>query len=274
MKKMPKKKRMQMKEEQLKRDAKLAKAMRCYGNTIRQYKDMNKYVCFHNVFINGLKIKTAEKSSDICDICGCSIDSNPAYVNNGVAEVIDKHELLHFSKENIEKYITLESKNKYREFDKSDSERCYKEPVVDEISDSVSYKKVFCCECFGFNFFSSFSVREFSDILKKMMEERGLKNSDVYKKANIDAKLFSKILKSNDYHPRKSTVLAIAIAMKLSIPETNEFLRQVGYALSPNILSDIIVKYCIESEIYDIDEVNSLLFEYDQKILGSKLRED
>lgn len=271
------KKRMQIKEAQHQKDIRIAEAMKKYDKVIEEMKSRSVYACFHYAIINGMKIETSDKLTHICDICGCdcSVDSNPVYVKNEVAEVIDRQKLLNFSRENMEKYIAVESMNKYSEFNKSNQERRCKEPEVENVFgfelDDVG-KFVHCIIPFP----EPRQLVDFPQILKKMMDDRGLNKIDVYKRANIDAKLFSKMLNSPSYHPGKSTVLAIAIAMKLSISETQEFLRQVGYALSPNILSDLIliVKYCIESGFYDIYEINNLLFEYGQKLLGSKIREE
>ncbi|MBR0137413.1 MAG: hypothetical protein IJM15_03305 [Erysipelotrichaceae bacterium] len=108
----------------------------------------------------------------------------------------------------------------------------------------------------------------FSDHLFKLIDTKGLRDSDVYKNANIDRRLFSR-LRQPDYHPSKNTVLALAIAMKLNIAETDILLEKAGYALSDSLLADQIVSYYIEEQIYDINEINTTLYSYDQKLLGS-----
>ena len=102
-----------------------------------------------------------------------------------------------------------------------------------------------------------------------MIDERGLADSEVYKKANLDRKLFSKIRCNEDYSPKKRTALAFAIALELSLDETTDLLRSAGYALSESNVLDLVVRYCIENRIYNIIEINSLLFKYDQPLLGS-----
>ena len=108
----------------------------------------------------------------------------------------------------------------------------------------------------------------FQERLFRFIDDRGLTDAQVYKKANLDRKLFSKIRCSDEYIPRKRTVLALAIALRLNLDETLDLLRSAGFALSPGSRADLIVAYCIQNNIYDIYRINALLFEYDQPCLG------
>lgn len=108
----------------------------------------------------------------------------------------------------------------------------------------------------------------FQDKLFSYIDESGLTDVEVYKKANIDRKLFSKIRSNPMYHPRKQTVLALAIALQLNIEQTVDLLTSAEYALSPGSKGDLIVKYFIEHEIFDIMTINFALDEYGQPILG------
>ena len=109
----------------------------------------------------------------------------------------------------------------------------------------------------------------FSDSLRALIQAKGKTEVEVYKKANIDRKLFSKIRSGNGYTPSKRTVLALAIALELNLEETKNLLQKAGYALSHNNIFDIIIEYCIVHKHYKVLEVNEVLFSYDQPLLGS-----
>ena len=109
--------------------------------------------------------------------------------------------------------------------------------------------------------------KTFHEGLFEKIAQSGMTDVEVYKRANMDRKLFSKIRSNPAYHPRKDTVLALAIALRMNLEETRDLLSRAEYALSPSSKSDVIIRYFIERKIYDIDLINIALDDYGQAIL-------
>ncbi|WP_297964065.1 macro domain-containing protein [uncultured Anaerovibrio sp.] len=108
----------------------------------------------------------------------------------------------------------------------------------------------------------------FSEALLKLIDAKGMTDPQVYKRANINRKHFSKIRNNQAYKPKKSTVFALSIALELNIAETRELLARAGYAFSHSNVSDVIIEYFIKQGKYDIDTINQVLFEKGEPTLG------
>lgn len=111
--------------------------------------------------------------------------------------------------------------------------------------------------------------KSFQQRLFELIDEKGMTDPAVYTKANIDRKLFSNIRCKKNYRPKKKTAVALAIALELDMPATQDLLARAGYTLSPSNLSDLIVSYFVENRKYDIMEINIAMEKYGQELLGN-----
>ncbi|NLM41712.1 MAG: macro domain-containing protein [Firmicutes bacterium] len=113
----------------------------------------------------------------------------------------------------------------------------------------------------------------FAEALFRLIDAKGKSDVEVYKKANLDRRLFSKIRSNREYIPSKRTVLALALALELTLEETDDLLRKAGCALSPSQVFDVIVQYFLINGRCDVFELNEVLFTYGLPLLGSVGRE-
>ena len=107
--------------------------------------------------------------------------------------------------------------------------------------------------------------------LEQHIREKNLVVADVYKAANIDRRLFSKMLCNRDYQPSKDTVLALVFALKLNLTEAKDLLERAGYTLSHSIKRDIILEYFIKEGIYNLNNINAFLYNMNEKVIGRNL---
>jgi len=108
----------------------------------------------------------------------------------------------------------------------------------------------------------------FSETLLKFIDRSGKKDSEVYKKANIDRKLFSKIKNNPNYQPSKVTVFSFAVGLELDLEDTKKLLASAGFALSRSSRFDLILEFFIKEGNYDMFRINQVLYDFDQTLLG------
>ncbi|MBT2679894.1 hypothetical protein J7E38_12845 [Bacillus sp. ISL-35] len=137
-------------------------------------------------------------------------------------------------------------------------------PIEDYVLESISPLEI-----------ESFIQQKRKPTLQKVLfgfiDKKGSTDAEVYKKAGIDRRLFSKIRSNPDYRPSKNTVIALALGLELSKKETDKLLSSAGYSLSDSETSDLVIQFCIERNIYDIHQVNYALDYFSQKPLGGVL---
>lgn len=112
----------------------------------------------------------------------------------------------------------------------------------------------------------------FSQMMLRIMQEKSLKSTDVYKAANIDRKLFSKIKTHVNFHPNKLTAVSIAIGLKLTVQEAQKLLKAAGYSLTSSDKFDVIIMYCLENKIYKYMEINFLLYDNGCEGIGQRVK--
>lgn len=108
----------------------------------------------------------------------------------------------------------------------------------------------------------------FVEELIQYMTNRNQKSSDIYKAAQIDKRLFSKIISDREYKPSKDTALSLAFALKLTPEEAENFISRAGYTFSHSNKRDIVLEFFFREQIYNLIEINEVLFRLDLKIIG------
>ncbi len=108
----------------------------------------------------------------------------------------------------------------------------------------------------------------FQVLLFKYIDDRKLKDSDVYNKVHIDRRLFSKIRSDINYHPSKETVILLGLSLKLNEEEIDKLLNSAAYSLPKNNIYDLIIRFCFKEGIYELKDVNDLLETYNCKLFS------
>lgn len=101
----------------------------------------------------------------------------------------------------------------------------------------------------------------FNNLLFSYIDAEGYNDVEVYKRADIDRKLFSKIRCNSNYIPRRNVIIKLCLALKLSKVEFNKLLNSAGYSLS-NSKFDLIISYCLDNNVYDLDQINDYLYTF------------
>lgn len=117
------------------------------------------------------------------------------------------------------------------------------------------------------NYLNQSKTMNFRDLLFSFIDRSGEKDSDVYNRAGIDRRLFSKIRCSESYTLKKENILKLCVSLKLDLTDTNELLESAGYSLSTTNDFDLILRFCLLNNIYDMETINEYLFSYTNTVL-------
>lgn len=111
------------------------------------------------------------------------------------------------------------------------------------------------------DYLSHMESKSFNEVLFSFIDESGHKDSEIYKKVDIDRKLFSKIRCDSDYIPRKNVIIKLCLALGLERKDFNRLLNSAGYSLS-NTKFDQVISYCLDNRVYDLGQVNDYLYTF------------
>ena len=109
----------------------------------------------------------------------------------------------------------------------------------------------------------------FSQKLFELIKKQGISETECYKRANIDRRLFSKIRSDDEYQPKKTTVFALIFGLKLDFEDAEDLLDAAGFAFSHSMKMDVLVEFLVKKKVYDITTVNELLHKYGCPLLGA-----
>lgn len=144
-------------------------------------------------------------------------------------------------------------------------EREKSEPSQEEIKQFANENK---------NLFNSLSMHinenndtGFLDKLFYYINRSGENDADIYRRAYIDRRLYSKIISDKTYRTSKDTIISLGVALKLTLQELNDLLGSGGYALSHSSIRDLIIEFCFKRSLHDIDKINELLYYFKEKVL-------
>ena len=101
----------------------------------------------------------------------------------------------------------------------------------------------------------------FCEMLFSLIDEKNLSDVEVYKRANLDRKYFSKLRSNMNYKPKKKIVCALALALELDNATCKKLVKKAGYILTSASKFDLVIRYCIENKIYDLMKVNEILYD-------------
>lgn len=220
-----------------------------------------------NAYMNSLELASDYKCQSIAfplissGIYGYPKDEALLVATNTISKFLMNHD--------IDVYLVVFDKQAVKLSEKlyTDIEHYIDEYYYEEPYSSQYFESIRCLKASSLDDVVNDLDESFSETLFKFINHKHMSDVEVYKRANIDHKLFFK-MRNTHYHPNKKTVLALSVALYLSIDETEELLDKAGYSLSNSQKVDVIVKYFIENKDYDLFKINNALFCFELPILS------
>ena len=108
----------------------------------------------------------------------------------------------------------------------------------------------------------------FVEKLADLIRLRGVRDAAVYRAAQLDRRLFSKMMSDREYKPSKDTAVAIALALHLPLEQANDLLSRAGYTLSHSSKRDVVIEYFFRERIYNLTDINIVMDRLGMKIIG------
>ena len=204
--------------------------------------------------------KAFELSGKVYSDIRSYVDEN--YVDTSHEREYSRHNRYARIREELEQdrlYHSLKEPESYHEYENPDSTGTTYSTVYDDFVSDESRKSL--------NEFVEKPADNFRDRLFELIDKSGMDDPAVYKNANISKKVFSDIKNRPDYKPSKKTALSFAIALNLTLEETQDLLARAGLTLSPSSRFDLVVAYCISHGVYDFYTINNALFDNDQECI-------
>ena len=145
---------------------------------------------------------------------------------------------------------------------------CSEYDYLEDVPVRATYKR---CKSSSINDYINENKSKYNDfqtMLFRFIDEKNLKDSDVYNKVHIDRRLFSKIRSDSNYHPSKETIILLGLSLELNEDEIDKLLESASYSLPKNNHYDLIIRFCFINKIYKLTDVNDLLDEYNCKMFS------
>ena len=138
--------------------------------------------------------------------------------------------------------------------------------MIDQLSGIIAQNGGICMNQLN-QYLNQMKTLSFQQLLFSFIDRSGKSDSDIYNYVGIDRRLFSKVRCNENYNLSKENVLRLCVSLRLNLEDTSKLLSSAGYSLSTNNDFDLVIRYCIDHNIYDIDEINDYLYDLTKTVL-------